>query len=227
MTTCIDPSEIQEGDLLAYAEGQASAEVQAHVRRCTHCAGRAEAYARRECQLRAGLYRAACPPSTGLARWQLHLLPADEALVVAAHVRVCPHCTRELEELAAVDDAVLAMFLERLQGVRRWAEATAVAAVPRSAGLRGAASPQRRYRAGDVDVFVASQAGARGRRLRGRLRATPNADIEIWLAQGDNIVDHRRTDAQGRFVFSSLAPGRYALGFAWRGQAVLVRDVEV
>ncbi len=232
MAECINPTDIQEEDLLALAEGQADAKVKDHVRRCACCAQRVAAYRRLDRWLRAELHRASCPSSDTLARWQLRLLPADQELQVAAHVRACPHCTRELEELAAVDDDLLSLLLERLRGVSRWLEATLVATAARPAGLRGVSAPQQRYRAGDLEIFVGSQVVAQGRRLRGRLR--PPADertkaegVEVWLVKEGQALDSRSTDERGYFSFPAVAPGRYDLGFGWQGQAVLVRGVEV
>jgi hypothetical protein len=232
MTECINPTEIQEGDWLAYAEGEANPAVQDHVQRCAYCAERAAVYSRLDQWLLAGLYRTSCLAPDTLARWQLHLLPADEELSVAAHVRTCPHCASELEELAAVDDDLRSALLDRLRGVSRWLEATLVTAAPRPVGLRGGPVPQRRYRAGDLDIFVGSQIESVGRRLIGRLRPPANqragaVGVEVWLVQGGQALDSRFTDDLGHFVFPAVAPGQYDLGFDWQGQAVLIRGVEV
>ncbi len=232
MAECVNPTEIQEGDVLAYVAGQAGADVQDHVRRCAYCAERAAVYGRLDRWLLAGLYRASCPSPGVLARWQFHLLPAGEELRVAVHVRACPHCARELEELAAADDDLLSVLLERLRGVSRWLEATLVTAAPRPVGLRGVHAPQRRYRAGDLEVFVGPQIGAGGRRLMGRLRPPAHrraqaAGVEVWLIQEGQVLDSRSTDDRGYFVFPALAPGQYDLGLGWQGQAVLIRRVEV
>ncbi len=233
MTECINPAEIQDGDLADYAAGQASAAVQAHVRRCAHCAAQAAAYADLDRWLGAGLYRASCPAPDALAQWQFHLLPPAEELAVAAHVRACPHCTRELHELQAVDDGLLATLLDRLPGVSRWREAALIAAVPRPAGLRGALPPQRRYQAEGLEIFVGPQQTSDGRRLlRGHLVPTaepgaPTAGVTVWLAQAGQVVGRQTTDDQGYFVFQPIAPGCYDLGLGWQDQAVLIRDVEV
>jgi hypothetical protein len=198
--------------------------------------------------LRAGLYRTSCPPPDVLSRWQFHLLPADEELQVAAHVRGCPHCTRELGELDAVDDDLLSVLLERLQGVSRWLEATLVATtdpkgfwigLEQSAPLgsemvrsRGAPATQQRYITQDLDIFVGSQIGTGGRRLMGRLRPptdtqTAVESIEVWLVHEGQVLSSHLTDARGYFVFVALSPGRYDLGFGWQEQAVMIRGVEV
>ena len=232
MTECINPTEIREGDLLAYIEGQASAEVQDHVQHCAYCTERAALYDHLDRRLRIGLYRTSCPPSDVLVGWQLHLLPTSQELQVAAHVRTCTHCIRELEELAALDDDLLSVLLARLQGVSHWLEATLVATTSQPVELRGVAVPQRRYQADDLDIFVGSQMRPEGRRLMGRLRSsaegeTQVAGIEVWLVQEGRVLQSSFTDDRGHFVFSDIPPGQYDLGLAWQGEGVLIRDVEV
>lgn len=232
MSRCIAPAEIQPGDLVAYLEGEADPGVQEHVRRCPHCAQRVAALADLDRQLLVSRYRVSCPSSEQLALWQADLLAAEEQLQVAAHVRDCPHCQRELADLAAVDDDLLDALLERLQGVVRWLEATLVSTAPLPVGLRGLALPQRRYQADDLTIFVGSRTAPRGRQLIGRLypHSTPRPSveqIEVWLVRQGEAVSRQHTDELGHFVFSDLAPGRYDLGVGWQGKAVLLRDVEV
>ncbi len=232
MTNCINPAEIREGDLLAFAEGQASIEVRDHIQRCPYCASQARQFGRLDQRLQAGLYRTACPPASALARWQLHLLPTSEELQVAAHVRLCLHCTRELKELAAVDDDLLSALLERLTGVTRWLDATLRTATPVPAGMRGISAPQRRYKTPNLDIFVGSQVGSDGHRLMGRLRPptgtqTAVEGIEILLVHQGQVLSSQTTDSRGHFYFSKLSPGQYDLGFGWQQQAVMIRDMEV
>ena len=100
MTECIEPELIKEGDLIAYVEGVADERVRDHVIRCTACADKV-ARLRQTSQALIGLmYRSSCPPPEVLGKYQLDLLSAGERLRIAAHVRSCSHCTRELDELA-------------------------------------------------------------------------------------------------------------------------------
>jgi hypothetical protein len=113
-----------------------------------------------------------------------------------------------------------------------WLEATLVATAPRPAELRGGAVPQRRFRADNLDIFVGSQMRPKGRRLMGRLRSsakgeTQVAGVEVWLVQEGRVLQNSFTDDRGHFVFTDIPPGQYDLGFAWQGEAILIRDVEV
>jgi anti-sigma factor RsiW len=97
--TCINPTEINEGDLMAYVDGTADQAVVEHVRRCPACAHQARELATLQAMLTARLYRASCPTPDQLIAYQRGELRDSEKLVVAQHVRQCPHCARELAAL--------------------------------------------------------------------------------------------------------------------------------
>jgi anti-sigma factor RsiW len=240
MSECINPAEVRDGDLLAYAAGRADAAVRSHVQRCPHCAEQAASYAQIDLWLGTELYRSGCPAPEALARWQLGLLRADEALQVAAHARACPHCTRELEELAAVNDDLLSSLLDVLRGIGRWVEAALVPPAARLAARQDAPGVSRgpafalprRYRAGDLEILVGAQKTSGGWQLRGRLRPPAGqrsqvGGIEVWLVQEGQPLAHCLSDERGHFRFQPVLPGQYGLGLAWQGQAVLIREVEV
>ena len=46
------------------------------------------------------LYRSDCPDSFDVLNYQWGLLEGDEAVVIAAHLSICPHCAVEAQELA-------------------------------------------------------------------------------------------------------------------------------
>ena len=98
--TCINPAEIQEGDLMAYVDAVADEAVVQHIRRCPACARRAEELAARQAVLAAKLYRFSCPTPDQLIACQRGELQGSEKLVVAQHLRQCPHCAREVAALA-------------------------------------------------------------------------------------------------------------------------------
>ncbi len=99
---CIAPNEIQDGDLLAYVDGAASAVVTDHLGRCAACQADAAALAALDAELVAALFRAACPPTEDLLAYQVNLLGTGEQAQIRLHVQTCGHCQGELAELAAV-----------------------------------------------------------------------------------------------------------------------------
>src|SRR6185503_18641157 len=96
---CISPPELEDYQLLAYLDGEANQGITSHLERCEYCHERANALARFQDRLKSRLYRVSCPSSLELGEYHLRLLPAPQMLLVAQHVRECPHCERELAQL--------------------------------------------------------------------------------------------------------------------------------
>jgi hypothetical protein len=229
MDHCVDPTQIQPGDLLALAAGEDRPRARAHLRDCPYCAAQFRACAQLDAWLEAEQYRATCPPTDTLVRWQARLLPAAAELAVAAHVRSCPHCAGEMLELTA-PDAELRSFLRDLpQVVLRWVEAAFVTLAPQPVGIRGVPLPQQRYTVAGMDLFIHAQEVPGGRELVGRLHLPgPVAPgIQVWLVQDGLPVQSTSTDDLGHFGFSPVPPGSYDLVLAWSEEGLLVRAVEV
>ena len=245
-----------EGDLAAYAEATQPADtahpadsasstdtalirrVEAHLARCPHCAAQVEVYRRTAAVMHAALYRASCPAPERLALYQLSLLSAREQLVVARHVRECPHCQQDLVALAREADWGLPgdrpSLLERLQRAVDSIEAALLPA-PSSLtlGLRGAAPAAQRFHVEGLDILVMIQPGhAKGyRTVRGRLLPEQRADPPEWGPEAwwmeSELARAAQIDARGTFCFEEVEPGAYSVGLEWRGQAVLIRGIEV
>lgn len=96
---CIFPPELEDKKLLAYLDDAVDQETKLHLKQCQYCLEKAKNLARLHNRLTAQLYRITCPPSLELGEYHLRLLPASQMLVVAQHLRECPHCVREVEQL--------------------------------------------------------------------------------------------------------------------------------
>jgi len=232
MSECVDPLELDEGELMAYVDGQESEKVRTHLARCPYCVAQVAAYRHTEVLLRAVLHRVSCPTPERLGLYQLNLLPTREQLIVARHVRECPHCARELEELARVGSRP--SLLERLHRAVDVVEAVLLPA-PRLqvAPLRGTIPALQRFRAERLDVHISVQPGhAQGARtVMGRLVphdeiTPPIPGIEVWLIRDDRAWA-AAVEASGVFSFEEVAPGEYAVGLEWDGQAVLMEGIKV
>jgi hypothetical protein len=229
-TECVDPTELKAGDLQAFVEGRAEDVVRAHIARCPHCAARVATYQRMTDVLHVALHRVSCPPSEHLALYQMRLLTAHEQLVIARHVRTCPHCQRELEMLAG--ETTAPSLLTRL---RRSAEAIqAVLAPPLAAasGLRGGA-PIQRFQTEALEIHISVMEGhRRGRRtVMGRLhprdeRHPPVAGTEVWLLRGEQAWA-APVEADGAFTFEDVEPGTYDLGVECGGEAIIAEGIQV
>jgi anti-sigma factor RsiW len=228
--TCINPSEIEEGDLMAYLYGDASRQVIEHIAHCARCADRVEQLRLIDAQLLADFYRDACPTPDVLADFVLNRLPAAEKLRVAAHVRGCAICT---EEVAAVRDladegppTLLARLWESLAQALVARPVVPVAVPSRGVGLQG------RFEVDDLVVTLSVQAGILTGRVR-RREALPEADRsgQAWLLNEGMTVGEdvpcSEVDARGRFRFTAPPVGSYSLLLQTGGQNVALEGIRI
>ena len=211
---CINPSEIEEGDLIAYLHGDAPPQVAGHIARCVFCAEQVEQLRMIDAQLLAAFYRDACPTAQVLADFALNRLLATEKLRVAAHVRRCSICSGEVTAVRDLADEAPPSLLARLR------ESLALALVARP--IARVAAPARgegwqgRFEADDLVVTLSVQAG----NLTGRVRkrgAPSGADYsgQAWMleekptAEGD--PPRSEIDERGRFRFTAPLAGSYTL----------------
>lgn len=97
---CITSPALDDTQIISYVEGEADDAIVAHMKVCPYCAERASQLTLFQNRLRTQLYRSTCPSSIELGDFHLGLLQASQKLVLAQHIRECPHCRREIAELA-------------------------------------------------------------------------------------------------------------------------------
>jgi len=226
---CIDPTEIQEGELVAYLHGDASSGIAGHITRCAYCAEQVEQMRVVDAQLLAAFYRDNCPEAQALADLALNRLPAIEKLRVSAHVRTCPACQEEIQIVRPLTvDSTPPSLLERL----REALALALVAQPVTvapAPVRGLGW-QGRFEVDDLVITLSFQE----HRLTGRLRArsaAPGADYsgQAWLFDLEEISDappQSLIDEKGYFEFADVATGPYDILIHSQGQYVTLKTVQ-
>ena len=96
---CISPPELSDRQLLEYLDGEAEPETTHHLGICQYCRNRADALALLQNGLTARLYRITCPSPLELGEYHLRILTSPQMLVIAQHVRECPHCEAEVAQL--------------------------------------------------------------------------------------------------------------------------------
>jgi hypothetical protein len=220
--TCINPTEINEGDLMAYVDGTADQAVIEHVRRCPACARQAQELAALQATLTARLYRASCPTPDQLIAYQRGELRGSEKSTVAQHLRQCPHCARELAALAHEEG-------EDVNPGERFGTAIEVRVAP---GM-SRTTPQV-YQLCDMEVTVTQRlARANPGRwdLSGRVHVEGQVpeSIEgatVQLYRGEALVATTAVSPRGQFTFTDLEPGGYHLGLMWGGSGVRLKEVQ-
>jgi len=216
--TCVNASELAEGDLVAYAVGEASIAVAAHVQRCAACRGEAEAYRLLQSRLQGALLRRSCPPALTLGEYTLHLLAPDDNLSVAAHLAECPHCLAEQRDAVAFlaepeprADRGLLPALRRLL-------ALPLRSAPLASGLRGSAGDESvTYEAEDVRITVAVQRASRPTvfLIAGLIEQPERfAGAAVRLMRDDRLQAETDVDDLGSFTFEGVGRGAYRLELA-------------
>lgn len=234
MNECVNPLELNEGDLMACVDGRADARVQAHLSRCPYCQAQVDVYRSVTHLLRETLYRRSCPAPEQLALYQLNLLSPRERLVMSRHIRECPHCRQEIDELACEEDKP--SLLERLRQaigiVEAVLEPVSYVHARQVRGLEDEPALQR-FRAQEIQVNISVQEGYnRGwRTVMGQLLRQDEilpipADLTVWLMQ-DKEAWAAPIEGDGTFLFEEIEPGKYSVGFEWQEQLVLIREIVV
>lgn len=234
MSECVNPLELNEGDLMTCVDGWADDRVRAHLSRCPHCQAQVNVYRHMAHLLQETLYRRDCPAPEQLALYQLNLLSPRERLVMSGHIRQCLSCQRELDELARVQDTP--SLLERLRQAIGIIEAVLEPVSYVHAGqLRGPEEELvwQSFCAQGMQVNIGVQEGydREWRMVRGQLLCRDPvlpvpADLLIWLMR-DQDAWAAPVEGDGIFLFEEIEPGIYSVGFEWHGQPVLIREVTV
>lgn len=117
------------------------------------------------------LFRRDCPAPEQLGEYQLGWLPADEARAISEHVKGCPRCARELEQLAqfmaaepveemsragqpSVGERVRVLLARLVTEAERSSRSFLPSLAPAGVGLRGQEAAPRVYQAGDIEIVV-------------------------------------------------------------------------
>jgi anti-sigma factor RsiW len=164
----------------------------------------------------ASLTEADCPDVEQLAAYALGMLGEAEQLRVAAHVRACPICTREIA-------------LCRPPTPRRRALLASPIPFPMSlATLRGAPNERiRRYAAADllVDITIAPPEGDFWRVTGQVTRDAAGVDACDIVMRAGRRRYTQVSDPQGFFTFEGLPAGRYTLTVDDSRVQVRMRDI--
>ncbi len=223
--TCVLPPELADHQLLAYLDGEAGPDVEAHLAECPHCQGRAQELAAIHALVTAKLHRLDCPDAHELGEFHLGLLPGKRTAAIRDHLASCPHCTREvaqlegyLEDLAPdistspfrrlrVVVAQLFAPQERVRPPGRLVPAPAYA-------VRGTDEGPLLYCVEGFQVAVEAQedAAAPGHyTLLVLVTGAESEALEARLSQEGLPVARTRVDDLGNLIFNALAPGEYDL----------------
>jgi anti-sigma factor RsiW len=239
MNECIAPEEIREGELLAFAEGEAPPAVRDHVARCPACAEEAASLQQMNLLFAAAYYRAECPESELLLRYQAGLLAPAENKRVQRHVKSCQDCQAELVALAgesppsALNRLGTAVSQSLKEIGRQVIEAVLLPNQMQPAlALRGESQQHAVYQAGPYQIILAKVPPVAVRnvwQVEGQLTGDDSEEMNgrVSLQRGEELVASDNLDEFGFFALEEVPPGRYTLQIEVASSLVSLADLTI
>lgn len=239
-TNCAFPPELDDKQLLSYLDGNADEATISHLKGCAHCRERAQALDRLQKRLTSRLYRLNCPSPIELGEYHLRMLLASQMLLIAQHVRECPHCAREiaelekffLGELAPTGSSLLGkakVLIARLVGGKEGDQKSGEFS-PVFAGLRGEDEEPFIYQADGVRIVIDVQDDAEQmgfKTLLGLVTGLESNEFTIQVSQEGQVVATSSVDEIGNFIISHLSPGHYKLMLSGPNLEIHVQSLPV
>jgi hypothetical protein len=207
---CITSPALDDTQIISYVEGEADNDIVAHIKQCPYCAERSRQFNLLQQRMKARLYRSTCPSSMELGEYHLGLLPAPQKLVIAEHVRGCPHCRREIAELAEFlvePDVQSDLFITARVLFARLLDS---GATPAFGALRGESKGPLMFEADGVVITLDVQPGSNSHvSILGQLAADDQDEwtgAKVELRQADLPPLTTSLDDLGAFRFEAVRP---------------------
>jgi hypothetical protein len=233
---CVFPPELDDGQLLAYLDGETDHGIATHLAQCPYCREKARQVSHWHQQLTTRLYRVTCPTSIELGDYHFGLVSTSQAVAIARHVSECPHCQREVAQLRDYLRGELAPPsevgpLERMK-VLVARLVTGPDRAPVSAGIRGEATGPITWEADGVLVVLDIQPAADGRaKILGQVAADDQdywTGAQVELRQAGELQATVTVDDLGAFRCEAVSPGSAEILITpSRGSPILVPNVEI
>ena len=238
-TNCVFPPELEDWQILAYLDNrEANQETAYHLEKCPYCRKKAEALELLQKRLTTRLFRLTCPPAIQLGEYHLRMLPAPQMLVVAQHLRECPHCARELAQLEEFflddlaptpEDSLLGqakVLIARLVG------AGELTFTPTTAALRGQGKGPITFAAEGIIIVLDIQSATGGRaNILGQVAADNQDDWTgalVELRKDNQLRISSTVDDLGAFRCEGVIPGQQELRIIPKnGSLVVISNFEV
>jgi hypothetical protein len=209
---------LDDQQLLAYLDDPDSIqETIRHLEQCEHCREKARALDYFQKRMKTRLYRSTCPTSVNLGEFYLRMAPASQSLVIAQHLRECPHCASEISKLEEFleDAASPATLISPIKVLfARLVSGKGGAGFQTSPALRGMAKELPIFEAEGVVVSIDLQASSDGQfTILGQLAAEGQEDQDHWTDATVELKQSYTTplvatmDDLGAFTFEAIYPG--------------------
>ena len=216
---CTAPPALTEIELAMYLAGDAEPAVNQHLVACPACRTQATVLAQQEQGLINQLYRSNCPTPAELRDYHLHLSTRADSSNVGLHLARCPHCTRELFDLATFLTPTTVSAPATLADQVRLLVAALVdlgGGLPALLGARGDEPTLQLYQVGDVQIgleIVADPSSGR-QQLNGMITGDDLTNLLVHLWRGDQLLTTAAVDPLlGDFHFTNLPADQPAVEY--------------
>lgn len=223
---------------MAFLDGEADPNLSLHLQQCPHCRKRVETLSREQQLLTSYLFRNLCPSAAELGEYHLHLLPPAQMLVISQHLRECPYCTREIDQLkeflsdlapgseSSLFKKANLLIAQRISGQ----EASGATNKP-SFALRGENEGPMTFEVDGILIVIDFQKTNDGKlNLLGQLAADQQddwTDASVKLNQESQPELSTKVDDLGAFRLGGVLPGSVGLQIEARdGTMVVVPTLE-
>jgi hypothetical protein len=164
-----------------------------------------------------------------LGEYHLNILPASRKLVIAQHLRTCPHCTREIAQLESFlkDTAPVSLLAQAKVIVARLAGAVGQAGLaPIPIALRGEARGPITLEADGIVIVLDLRPATGGKAsILGQVAAANQDEwtgARVELSQADQYEFSTTLDDLGAFRLESVPVGTKQLRIIPGGEALIV-----
>lgn len=193
-------------------------------------------------RMKINLYRVLCPDVLILGEYQMGLLAAKQNSEIELHLRGCPHCQRELAELAAFMDTVNPDLESKFSGdsklktiLARWlSSSTAEGEQGRLdlayGSVRGDEDTSLLFEAEEWQIAIEIQDDVEQpgtKTLLGMVIGDLSSEWQAQLWQGDQKIATCVIDAVGNFRFTQLGSKTYVLILSTKGQEIYIPPLEM
>ncbi len=231
---CIAPQELEEGDQIAYIDGEASPLVISHINQCPFCQQEVAILAHEVLLLTDAMFRPQCPDMDMLLLYSHSMISQGELQSIRRHVHTCLDCQTEMAALVQpfFEDKI-ADFLTTVR--RKFHVALKPAPSPRAAQLvfRGD-SEQESYSADKYQILLNKLppiGTADFWQIEGQITCPEDPFIEwvghVLLTLAGEEVAQAVLDEFGSFAFQNLQLSSYALYFVLPENTVMIDQIMV
>ena len=251
---CLNSMAPTDEELISFAlDGEAlPEEANNHLQQCETCKQRLAAYKQANVYLLSHLYRSQCPSGEQLSLYCADLLPADERMSIASHVKDCPLCATEVEQ----SRSFLRMDIEipassfSLRALLHPIFATRVISTQPQFSVRGDASAAtwpRQYKTESVDLaFYLSLTTSGEHMLLGIMTGTdPDESVDAFegvpvelyaaadplAASGDESAAppllRTQGDDLGHIVFKPVPAGQFVIVVYLPDRELIIEDLSI